>query len=313
MENHSSKYLYQLSAKKEYEELCAMEMRALFGMQTQKLYHFSNQKFQANRSPFFKARIDLLYKGKSLDTIEQAMKEKKMQAEAYKIHFIKYDDVPYQERLSSLRRLGFAIIGDYAMQEPKTEFALSKIKGVWYFGRYHKNPRNHIHRKHKPNHFSNALDTTLAKALINISINNDFSKTIIDPCAGVGTVIIEGRMLGVQIKGYEIKPLVKIACNENLEHFHFQGDVKKMDMLTSKEHFDVAILDLPYGQFSFISRDQQLNILKKTRELADKAIIVTMEDMTTDLNTLGYRIIDQCVIKKSNAFKRYVSICLSNK
>lgn len=44
--------------------------------------------------------------------------------------------------------------------------------------------------------FSNSLDIRLARTLINIAGENDISKTIIDPCCGMGTVVLEGLALG---------------------------------------------------------------------------------------------------------------------
>ena len=312
MEKQNARYLYQLSASKSYLELCAMEMRAIFHDEIKKNYHLSNQLVMQDRSPFIKARIDILYTSNSFPDLHKQILHDHLLYDKYKIHYIKFDDIPYQDRLKHMRTIGFAITGDYAMREPKVQFALTKLNNSWIFGLYHKSKQSHIYRKHKPHQYSNALETTLAKALINIAINNDCSTTIIDPCAGVGTVVIEGRFLGADIKGYELSPLVKINANKNLEHFGFSADIEKVDMLTTKKHFDVAILDLPYGQFSFISEEEQIQILKHTKAIASKVVLVTMNNMNDLLIDLDYKVIDQCQIKKSNSFSRYVSILLPN-
>jgi len=302
-------YLYLLSAKKEYEELCLMEMRHIFHQATSHKYHLTNQNIDVSRSPFIKGKATILYEANNIETIASQMKQDDLHYEEYKIHFIKFDEVPYQDRLSIMRTLGFQIIGSYALQQPKNEFIITKINGVWIFGKLTKNPNNYLSRSNKPHNYSNALDTTLAKALINIAIDNDFNRTLIDPCCGIGTVLIEGRTLGINITGYEINPLVKIRCNENLTYFNFLPDVEKIDMLNTTKHFDVAILDLPYGQFSFVTKEEQLALLRKTKEICDQAVIVTMDDMSAILKSLGYVIVESCQIKKSNAFSRYVSIC----
>lgn len=56
----------------------------------------------------------------------------------------------------------------------------------------------------KPNTFSNSLDIRLARTLINIAGENDQTKTMIDPCCGMGTVVLEGLALGYSIKGFDI-------------------------------------------------------------------------------------------------------------
>jgi len=302
------KYLYIISAKKSYEELCLMEMRHIFDTQTNHKYHLTNQNIDVSRSPFIKGKVSILYTAKDIITIEQQMKQDDLHYDDYKIQFIKYDEVPYQYRLDIMRTLGFQIIGDYALKDPKNEFLITKLNDEWIFGKLNRNPNNHLTRIEKPHNYSNALDTVLARALINIAINNDFTKKLIDPCCGIGTVLIEGRTLGINITGYEINPLVKIRCNENLAHFNFSPDVQKIDMLDTTAHYDVAILDLPYGQFSFVTKEEQLALLQKTKEISSRAIIVTMEDMSEAFHSIGYTIIEQCQIKKSNAFSRYVSI-----
>lgn len=307
--NTMQNYLYILSSKKEYDHLCAMEMRSIFGINTPKNHHFSNKLVDPSRSAFFKGRVDILYVDTDIESLEQRLLLDDLTFKKYKITFPKYDEVGYQERLTLLRRLGFAITGDYAMKDPIDELILTKIDGLWIFGQFRRNPNHHLARKHKPNNYSNALDTTLAQALINIAINNNFDSKLIDPCCGIGTVLIEGRKLGVDITGYEINPLVKNKCNENLSHFGLNPDVKKTDMLTTTKHFDVAILDLPYGQFSFITKEEQIALLKKTKDISDKSVIVTMDDMSELLKEVGFELLDTCEIKKSNAFSRYVTVC----
>ena len=45
--------------------------------------------------------------------------------------------------------------------------------------------------------FSNSLDIRLARTLINIAGENDQTKTMIDPCCGMGTVVLEATSFRV--------------------------------------------------------------------------------------------------------------------
>ena len=45
----------------------------------------------------------------------------------------------------------------------------------------------------------------MARALVNIATCDDKRLSIIDPCCGVGTVVIEALDLGFNIKGYELQ------------------------------------------------------------------------------------------------------------
>jgi tRNA (guanine10-N2)-dimethyltransferase len=307
----SLNYLYLISSRLEYIELCAMEMKYIFGEISNENYHLSDTLVDINRSVFIKGIVTILYKHPSLDAIEQKMKDDELSYNNYKIHFMKFDDTSYQTRLNAMRLLGTTIEGDFAIKDPDIEFILTKINGDWIFGELQSNPNAWKQRRKKPHSYSHSLDITIAKTVINIAINNDFNTTIIDPCCGIGTVVIEGRYANVNIKGYEINPLVKHKCNLNLEHYGFIPDVIKQDMLESTEIFDVAILDLPYGHYSNISTEEQKALITKLQTISNKSLIITMEDMSKEIKGAGLKIIDSCEIKKSNTFKRYLTLCVN--
>lgn len=309
-QSKNNEYLYLISSPIGYHELCELEMKYIFNEAISNNYYLTNKVVEPSRSAFMRGRVDIMYMGDNLDEIESKMLEDQLHYENYKIHFEKFDPVPYQERLSSMRKLGFAIEGTFAVSNPDINFVLTKIDGVWIFGLYNKNHREYKNRVDKPVNYSNALEVHFAKAIINIAINNNFDLKLIDPCCGVGTVLIEGRAMNVDIKGYEINPLVKINCNHNLKHFGFAPDVLKVNMLETSEHFDVAILDLPYGLFSITTKNKQKELIRKTKEISNKSIIISMEDLSSLITNEGLLITDSCLIKKSNAFKRYVYVCV---
>ena len=306
----SQKYLYLISHRREFAELCAMEMRYIFGKTSSDSFHLTNQLIDISRSSFIKGKVTILYSNNNIDTIEEKMIEDDLSFDNYKIHYIKFDDVPYQIRLQSMRTLGFTINGDFSISDPDVEFVLTKINGIWIFGKLQSNPNQWKKRRKKPHNYSHALDVKIAKAVVNIAINNDFTLKVIDPCCGIGTVLIEGRTAGIDIKGYEINPLVKQHCNINLDYFGFNPDVKKIDMLSTTEHYDVAILDLPYGHSSQITREEQIALIRKTKEISTKSVIITMDDMSDVIQDIGLKIIDTCKIKKSNTFSRYITVCI---
>jgi tRNA G10 N-methylase Trm11 len=304
------KYLYLISQRLEYIELCAMEMRHIFGNTSDSNYHLTNDLIDISRSPFIKGRVSVLYVEKNIEEIEQKMIQDNLAFNNYKIHFAKFDKVPYKTRLESMRTLGFTITGDFSFTDPENEFIVSKIEGNWIFGKLDKNPNTWIQRRKKPYSYSHSLNVKIAKAVLNIAIDNNFDLKVIDPCCGIGTVVTEGRAAGIDITGYEINPLVKQHCNINLNHFGFKPDVTKIDMLETTKHFDVSILDLPYGHTSKISEEEQISLIRKTREISDKSVIITMDDMSEQITSVGYKIIDKCKIKKSNSFTRYVTVCI---
>lgn len=307
-------YFYIVNYPKNEEDLCIMEIDSLFSKTLDKnKYIFSNKYISPSRSPFIKHCISVIYKEKSLDSIVKKIKSHNLAFDGFKVCYIKSGDldVPYNERLKSARDIGFVITGFPDIHNPKITLGVSKVHDTWIFGIYEKN--DYLWHKHdkKPNSYSNALSIKVARALVNIAMKNDFNLNLVDPCCGVGTVVIEALDLGFNVKGFELsKPIAKNA-RDNIEFFGYERDIiKSFNMHDIKETFDICILDIPYGLFSPITREEQINIIKTARRITNKRlVIITFENMDTILEEVGFKIIDNCSVSKNN-FKRYINVCI---
>lgn len=304
-----ARYLYLINSKKEYHELCFTELASIFITPPESKFHFSNETMDLERSIFIRGKVSILYRGDSIKEIENNMLEDDLHFDEYKITYIKHDDVPYEERLQAMRILGFAITGSFAIKDPIVKFALIKVNGKWLFGHYETNQDLWLNRNIKPYNYSHALEVKLAKSIINIAVGNNKDLSVVDPCCGIGTIIIEARAIDVSIDGYEMNRLIVNNCNDNLEYFGFNPDVLEMDMHDITKHYDVSILDLPYGQFSLITKEEQESLIKKTRDISSKSIIISMEDMSDIITKNGFDILNLIEIKKSNSFSRFIAIC----
>jgi len=310
LNNNISKFLYFINYRDNQKDLCDLEMKSIFGLIPNDKYFITSKYIDPSRSTFLKGCLAILYSENSLEELESKVKQDQLSLEEYKIRFITIDDdVKYESRLKALRTIGFAIEGTFALHDPKVELALTKINGKWVFGHYLKNDNKWIDRKQKPYNYSYALEVRLAKTIINIAIENDFNLKVVDPCCGIGTVLIEGRSMGVNIKGFELNPSVVDHCNENLKFFGFKDDVKNKNMHNITDTYDVAIVDLPYGQFSKTSLKEQTLLIRKTKKIAKKAIIVSMEDMSELITSCGFTITEKCLVIKTNSFSRYITVC----
>lgn len=304
-------YFYTINYPVYEEELCKMEMKYLFSIIPNDKYFLTNRDIRPSRSPFIKDRIKIIYNEESLEDIIENIVKEKLSYEDFKISFIKLEDtdIDYKYRLNSIRELGLVITGEAKMHNPKVNLALTKLNGRWIFGEYERNDYEwHIHDK-KPNSYSNSLGIRVARALVNLAVGEDLNQKLIDPGCGVGTVVIEGLSMGINAKGYEIRESIAEKARRNLEFFGYDKEnIKYGDMHDIKEHYDVAIIDLPYGLFTPVTLVEQKEIMKTARRIADKLIIVTFENMREDIRETGFEIVDSCVVSKGN-FKRYIDIC----
>lgn len=65
-------------------------------------------------------------------------------------------------------------------------------------------------------------------------------------------------------------------------------------------HYDVAIIDLPYNLCSVLSPEEQLEMLQSARRFADKVVVVTVERVDEVLLEAGFEILDRGVAKKGD-------------
>lgn len=302
------KYLYIIKYPEYEKELCKMEQRSLFGEDTDKLYIYSDIRINPSRSPFIKERIEILDYKDNIDDIT-------IPSETYnkfKVVFQNVEDehIEYNSKLKAVKDIAARIQGEPDIHNPNVMFAITYHRDKWIFGKYKRNDLSwHIHES-KPNNYSNALGIRTARALVNIAIGNDFNKFLVDPCCGIGTVVIEALSMDINVKGYEIKKQIASRARRNLEFFGYDMNyIKSGDIndLTSK--YDVAIIDLPYGFFTPISLEEQVNIIKSARRISEELILVVFEDMKKIIEEAGFKIVETAIISKGK-FKRIVHKCV---
>jgi len=80
------------------------------------------------------------------------------------------------------------------------------------------------------------------------------------------------------------------------------------DMHEIGENFDAAIVDIPYGLFTPVTRERQIDIIKTARKISGRAVILTCENMDEAITAEGFAIADGCHIDKGN-FRRYIRVC----
>ena len=287
-----------------------MEMKCLFNKIPSEKYLFSDYYVNPSRSPFIKDMISIIYEEESLEEIVDKIIKDKLSYDEFKVCYIKLEngDISYKERLRSIREIGFVITGESEMHNPKVMLGVTKVNGRWIFGEYERNDYEwHIHDK-KPYSYSNSLSLRVARALVNIAVKNNLDCKLIDPCCGVGTVVIEALSMGIDVKGYEINKSIAENAQINLEFFGYENVITSGDMHNIEEKYDVAIIDLPYGLFTATTLEEQTALMKTARRITNKLVIVTFEDMDKHIIEAGFDIINKCYVCKGK-FKRYINIC----
>ena len=310
--NINGSFLYFINYQDNERELCKMEMRCLFNREINEKYFFSDIDINASKSPFIKSKIKIIYSDEFLDRMVRKIKEDNLSYDDFKVSYVKSEqgDVQYEDRLEATRKIGFVVNGYPDMHKPRNPLAVTKINGLWIFGEYERNDCKWQKHNDKPYSYSNALGLRMARALVNIAMKDNEEGTLIDPCCGVGTVVIEALDLGIKVKGCEISKQIAYNARENVEFLGYLRDtIVCYDMHKIKDKYDSAIIDIPYGLFSPVTLEEQKAIIHTARNICEKMVIVTFEDMEKFIVEAGFSVIDKCVVPKGN-FKRHILVCV---
>lgn len=312
-DQNNSKFIYTYVHHVDEYDLCRMEMRSFFSLDTPSNFIISDIKIDPSRSPFIQDRLEVLYEDNSLENIKSLVKGIKNEA-TFKVVCLNSMDIGEEkkihlpERRLIEREVGLCIEGEPELNDPAIVYGLILIDGIWYFGKHTKSVsiwRKHLH---KPHSYSTALSTRVARTVANIAVPEPQNIRAIDPCCGIGTVVIEALSMGINIEGRDINYNVCHGSRKNITYFGLTGNITLGPISEVKEHYDVAIIDLPYNLFTHTSTEDQFNILKHARRIADKVVVVTIETIDDMVEDAGFVIADRCVAKKQS-FLRQILLC----
>nr|WP_280771286.1 RsmD family RNA methyltransferase [Salipaludibacillus daqingensis] len=290
-------------------------MHAFFGRDTKLNILESSIRVDPSRSPFIKERIDVLYEAGSIEELISQVNELPQSDQTFKLIFVKNPseiNPTFIERQAMERGVGLAISRQVDLTNPEQLFAMMNVNQRWVFGELFLSKSIWFHHEKKPHNYSTALSTRLARSVVNIAVPDPRGIKVIDPCCGIGTVVIEASSMGIDIEGSDLNPLVMKGLRENLAHFGVDVKVTIKDMKTITGDYDVAIIDMPYNLCSVITEEEKVDMFKSARMFAKKIVVVTIESVDEALKKSGFKIVDRCIASKNKTFAREVLVCKRN-
>ncbi|WP_443028940.1 TRM11 family SAM-dependent methyltransferase [Sporosarcina sp. G11-34] len=312
--NQQSKFIYTYAYHGDEEDLCRMEMRAFFGFDSQSNVVKSNVQIVPSRSPFMKDRIKVLYESDHLAAILEQLQQIELNGKTFKVTCLNTIDlgstkkIGYEKRRAVERDIGMHIDGEPDFENPQIEYAIALIDEQWVFGKHMQTEPIWFHHQKKPHSYSIALNTRVARAVANIAVPHPDGVRAIDPCCGIGTVLIEALSMGIHMVGRDINYQIVEGTKKNLIYFGYVGDVVTGPISEVTTNYDVAVIDMPYNHFSHISPEDQQSIITNARRFSKKVVVVTIENMDAMIEKAGFKIIDRGEARKGN-FVREILIC----
>ncbi|MFQ6097899.1 MAG: TRM11 family SAM-dependent methyltransferase, partial [Armatimonadota bacterium] len=121
---------------------------------------------------------------------------------------------------------------------------------------------------------------------------------VIDPCCGVGTVLVEAESVGVNAVGCDANKKMTSPARDNLLHFGLPARVFAGDARQVAGNFDAVVTDLPYGWTAKRADGLCEQILDNARRLARRLCVVVGEDSASAIERAGYRVLRHAVQPK---------------
>lgn len=308
-------FIYTYTQHTDEHDLCMLEMRSFFGFDVTSTVLRSSIEIDPSRSAFMKERLDIMYEGDNLEEISRQVEKYDLGGSTFRVVSLNTTDldttkkIGHPERRKIEREIGLRVNGTPDLVNPPANtFGIVLLDGKWYFGKHVESESVWFLHQKKPHMYSTALSTRVARAVANIAIPHPEGVRAIDPCCGIGTVLVEALSMGINIVGRDINPRVVLGSRKNIAHFELEGTVEIGPIAEVVDDYDVAIIDMPYNLFTHITPEEQLEILKEARRFTKKVIVVTIETIDHMLEEAGFVITDRCVAKKGH-FHRQVLVC----
>lgn len=306
----SKMYLYKVIKERGEDELFELEIKALFNLRLDKKYFFYDSYVDVNRSIFVKGCIDIKVSATTVEGLIKKVEDEKFSFTDFKVKYIQIEGhMDFNEKHRVEGEVGYRIKGIVDVHDPKIILGVTYLDGMWYMGKYIKNDRLWITENNRPRQYSNALPTRLSRSIVNLAVGSNLNMKVVDPCCGIGTVVIAGLSMGLDIRGYDINPKVVEGARINLKYFEYPNVIDEGDIKDLKEHYDAAIIDIPYGILSITTNEAQREIIKSVRGITNRLVFVSLDEMDEELISGGFNIIDKCHVFKGD-FKRYITVCI---
>lgn len=307
-------FLYNVSYIEHEEELCNLEIRSLFRKEPVQRVFISDRRVNPAISPFIRNRLEITYRAETFQELLSIIEKEEISLDGFKVRYLSLskEDSFYEKRKQLCTEVGLRIEGLPLYKNAKVTLGLCYHSGYWYLGYLLKNSNEWRKHNKKPHAYSSSIAINIAKVLVNVAGEGDFTTKIIDPCCGVGTVLLEGNYAGYDICGCEIKEKVCEKAIKNLQHFSYDAKVRCGDIRDIEDYYDSAIVDMPYNIFSKTSEENEISIIKNAKRIAKKIILVTSKDMRELIEGLDLKVLDGCKIGKGTSgrdFYRYIWVC----
>jgi tRNA G10 N-methylase Trm11 len=258
------------------------------------------------RAAYVQKGLDVIVSAPSFGELVTAVAEADFRAEAFRIDV--HDPSGRLDRSTQNVATALADVIPFGpnLDQPRHRFVVAAGSGNVTFGELVAET-DASYRRHdaKPWTTSSSLDGRFARALVNLVPT---ARSVLDPCCGAGSIVLEAASLGLDAYGVDWKPAMVGMTRENLAHFGYSGTVVLADSRVHRQEVDAVVTDLPYGNAIDADEPTIRGILERAVGLAPVAVFVAPADFTLWLRAAGYVDVEVHTVQKRAGFTRWVHV-----
>jgi len=255
-----------------------------------------------SRAAYIKTCMRVIMHASNVSELYHQLEGAGLSSEEFRVSLVKFPRRLPLESREVMHQVGARIAGQPNLSAPRTVFlVVATQEEIWLGEVLSESDGSWNEHSQKAHPYSSSLPTRLTRAMVNlVAAPGD---TIIDPCCGSGTTLIEAASMGIKALGCDINDKLVASSVGNLEYFGLSGMVLLADARNIKGKFDAVVTDLPYGRNCPADEQLYIDILKNLRNLAPKAAVVTGEDMSELLLQMGYDVKQVVAVPKTSLIR----------
>lgn len=310
-------YFYRLTPPTGHHELAALEFLALTGDRVPWVHTHNGEPrphtlerlawartgVDVTRASYLGECCRLLAGARDLEGMLAAARKLSLRVERFRVRVHKAAGVQSPASQEIERMVADAVIGRPDLSRPAIEIMVHATPGRWLLGEIvSRSNRAWSGHEQRPHQYSSALPPRIARAMVNlVAAPGD---TLVDPCCGVGTVLVEAEHMGVRAVGCDINPRLVEQAADNLCHHGLRAILVCADGRKIAGRFDGAVLDLPYGHSSIRNERVCRELVAHAVEIARLVAVVTVGDLSELLDELGAELLGIAELPKGRIVRR---------
>ena len=257
------------------------------------------------QAAYLRTGLQLLAQGSTLDDLLAAVAQSHFAADGFRIDFLSLSGQNRLRPRRSIVALADVIPFYPNLVDPKHRFLLiERQHGLWFGEVLSECQYSFQQHAAKPYRTSTSLSSQMARALVNLVLPQ--ARSLVDPCCGTGSILLEAHLLGMQTYGADQNRRIAWMARQNLAHFGYDAMVDHAAIQDCRWKADALVTDLPYGRLLAADESAIRSILKHGRKLAPLAVYVAGHNISDWLAAAGYDETEVFTVNKQDRVVRYV-------